>query len=387
MTGWLDRLERASFRDIPFLADKHDSIHGRRLVVHEYPGADVPRIEDLGTKVEEYRVVAYFIGVDYDIDRDAFLTRLSEPGAGWLIHPWLGRKWVRSRTWNVTESNGKGGFCSVDVTFVRGSEEDEPFGRVDKADTAVAGVHGLADVAVGDFSLAPVSADGMTVIEASVRNRLEELRKVVSMSALPLSWGDGVRQLIAASRSDLSALMANGSAYALAMRGIADALGSGADDSNFPDTERPRVVSRIASLVKAGNDNISGPYATDKAVLRNLSSESALRSALLIGAASRIAITEYRASTHRDQVLSSVLSAMDISMPDMSDSVFQRAANLRYGVIDALASQDLVPAKTRDVVSSLPATTLAHRLEVDEGVFLARNTVRHPLFVKGVVHG
>ena len=54
---------------------------------------------------------------------------------------------------------------------------------------------------------------------------------------------------------------------------------------------------------------------------------------------------------------------------------------------EALLAQDLKPATYRDVTAPLPAIVLAHRLGVDEAVFLARNAVRHPLFVRGRVYG
>nr|VFK58511.1 MAG: hypothetical protein BECKTUN1418F_GA0071002_114512 [Candidatus Kentron sp. TUN]VFK64994.1 MAG: hypothetical protein BECKTUN1418D_GA0071000_13052 [Candidatus Kentron sp. TUN]VFK67369.1 MAG: hypothetical protein BECKTUN1418E_GA0071001_114312 [Candidatus Kentron sp. TUN] len=59
----------------------------------------------------------------------------------------------------------------------------------------------------------------------------------------------------------------------------------------------------------------------------------------------------------------------------------------RTALIDALLTQDLQPAAYRDITSPLPATLLAHRMGVDEAVFLARNAVRHPLFVVGRVYG
>jgi hypothetical protein len=52
-----------------------------------------------------------------------------------------------------------------------------------------------------------------------------------------------------------------------------------------------------------------------------------------------------------------------------------------------LQDQALHPTQERDVLHPLPSVLLAHQLEVDEDVFLARNAVRHPLFVRGRVYG
>ena len=56
-------------------------------------------------------------------------------------------------------------------------------------------------------------------------------------------------------------------------------------------------------------------------------------------------------------------------------------------MIEALLAQDLKPAMARDVTGPLPAALLAHRMGVDEAVFMARNKVRHSLFVTGRVYG
>jgi hypothetical protein len=50
-------------------------------------------------------------------------------------------------------------------------------------------------------------------------------------------------------------------------------------------------------------------------------------------------------------------------------------------------AQDLKPQVIKDVVSPLPSTVLAHRLQIDEAVLIARNGVQHPLFVRGRVYG
>nr|VFK65205.1 MAG: DNA circularisation protein N-terminus [Candidatus Kentron sp. TUN] len=109
--GWLDRMVRASFRGLEFLTDSHEAKGGRRLVVHEFPGAEAPLVEDMGAEAWNWRLNAYFIGKDYDLVRNGFLAKLSEPGADWLTHPWLGRLWVRARTWQTKETNEQGGIA------------------------------------------------------------------------------------------------------------------------------------------------------------------------------------------------------------------------------------------------------------------------------------
>ncbi|HTH40525.1 MAG TPA: DNA circularization N-terminal domain-containing protein [Rhodocyclaceae bacterium] len=384
---WRDRMATASFRGFDFLTENHDAKGGRRLVVHEYPGAEEPLVEDLGGKAWNWKLNAYFIGKDYDLERNGFLAKLAEPGADWLTHPWLGYLWVRAHDWSVHESNDKGGSCTVSIDFVPGGEQ--PFtAEPDRVDVAIDRTRKMADAVVDDFELEPMSADGMTAFLAAVNQKLEGLRQVISLATLPLTWANQIMGLIAGVKGDLATLMGLPSAYANALRSLSDALGGGSAMAALADAEQTRVVSRIASVATATSTvALSGVAATDGAVRRNLLQEEALRSRLLVTAAAQVAMADYQAEADRDAALASVVTAIDTLLPSLPDPVFQAAVAARAAVIEALLAQDLKPATSRDVTAPLPAVVLAYRLGVDETVFLARNAVRHPLFVIGKVYG
>lgn len=396
-SNWQDRMVTASFRGFDFLTESHDAKGGRRLVVHEYPGAEEPLVEDLGGKAWDWKLNAYFIGPDYDRERNGFLEKLNTPGADWLRHPWLGELWVRARTWSLHEGNDKGGFCTVAIEFVQGGG-DFYLLATDKVDVAYDRTRKLGTAAKDDFKtkLRPMSATAMTAFLAAVHQQLEGLRHVIALATLPLTWANQVQGLIAGIKGDLAALMALPEAYANALGGLADALGGGADSfapgdaasANFSDTDRPRVVSRLTSVATAKSAiALSGADAYDSALRYNLLQESALRSRLLVTAAAQVAMADYRAEADRDAALASVVAALDILLPGLPDPVFQAAVAARTSLIEALLAQDLKPAAFRDVTAPLPAVVLAYLLGVDEAVFLARNAVRHPLFVIGRVYG
>ncbi|KAF7597692.1 MAG: hypothetical protein CGU28_17125 [Candidatus Dactylopiibacterium carminicum] len=250
-------------------------------------------------------------------------------------------------------------------------------------DVAAGCITTLTDGVVDDFALEPMSADGMTAFLAAVQQRLEVLRKAISLATLPLTWASQIQNLIAGIKNDL----AMPAAYASALRGLTDLVGGGADDYELSDTARPRVVSRITSAARSSDTELTGVATTEGAVRRNLGQEDALRSRLLVTAAAQVALTDYRAEVDRDAALDSTVTAIDALLPGMPDATFQAAVTARAALIDALLAQDLRPAASRDVSAALPAVVLAYRLGVDESVFLARNAVRHPLFVKGRVHG
>ena len=385
--SWKDRLTTAHWRGSAFLTESHDAKSGQRLVVHEFPGADVPVVEDMGGKAWNWNLNAYFIGPDYDLERNGFLAKLAEPGAEWLNHPWLGMLWVRAHNWSVHESNDKGGYCTVSVEFVEGGSSLQP--TTDRVDVAIRCGVDLSQAARADFYLEPMSAGGMTAFVALVSSKLDVLRNALALATLPLTWASQIRTLVAGIQEDIAALMALPDMYATALAGLADLLGFGSDgNDDIADTDRPRLVRRLCAAATSGTGvAVEGMAATDGAVRRNLIREEALRSRLLITAAARIALADYRAAADRDAALATAVAALDALLPSLPDAVFEVAVTARAALIEALLAQDLAPAMLRDVTGPLPAVVLAHRMRIDESVFIARNTVRHPLFVTGRVYG
>jgi prophage DNA circulation protein len=369
---WIDRLTRGAFRGTEFLTESHEARGGNRLVVSEFPGADVPDVQDLGAKAGHWRLNAYFIGPDYDLERNGFLAKLAAPGPDWLTHPWLGLLWVRVLDWSVHESNAQGGFATVSVDFVPGGESLQPV--ADGVDVCWAEVQTAAQALQDGYAPKAMSADAFSAFRARVDAGLEKLRQVVALSRLPLAWAQSVTGLILGVKGDLAALLATPAAYATALRSVADALGGGAEEAGLSDMERPRVVARLAALAQA-------PLPTAGR------EEAVLRAGLMALAAAGIALTKYRAAGDRDAALASALAAMDGVLPHLGDVQFQAVTDARASLITALNAQALAPAVVRMVANPLPATVLAYRLGVSEEVFKAQNAVRHPLFVEGVVRG
>lgn len=404
--GWALRMVTASFRGNNFLTESHDTKGGRRLAVKQYPGAEEPSVEDLGGKAGEFRLNAYFIGPDYDLYRDAFLFALNTPGPDWLDHPWLGNSsdkgrgklWVRARDWSVHESNDKGGYCTISVDFVPGGK-DITAAEPDRTDIAFSAIRHWEKVICDDFALEPMSASSMTSMIAKVQGQLDKVRNVLAMATLPLTMMNQVRNVIDGIKGDVAALMALPDQYAAAFRSFSNLLGANdaaADGStastgtsssaSVPDTGIPQVVDSIVAVAELPVSQPGG-VGDSPALHINLARESDLRSQLLLASAAQMALADYRSASDRDAALASVLTAMDKMLPKMSDAVFHAALDCRATLIDALLAQQIEPVQVRDIVQPLPATLLAHRMEVDESVFLARNKVRHPLFVRGRVYG
>lgn len=392
MPDWRDRLTRAAWRGMEFLTDSHETRGGRRLAVHQFPGAEAPAVEDLGAAAPGYRLTAYFIGPDYDLERNRFIDLLAIPGPDWLRHPWLGDLWVRPQSWSVSESNSQGGYAGVSVEFVHGggdmfdlASRGQASPSPDRTDLAAAAIRTAADAAVSAYRQETMSSPSVATLIGRISQRLEVLRQAVSLSRLPLVWLGQVHNLIDGVRTDLAALMAVPGEYAAALQSLAHAFGLDAPDADLSPYDRPRVVAGLAAFATAAAAPASVP--DEPALARNAARESALYGVLLASAAAGAALVVYQTAEDRDAALASALAAIDAWLPRVEDPAFQALADARAALSAALLAQDLAPTTTRKVVGPLPATVVAHRMEADEEALLHRHGIRHPLFVAGEVRG
>jgi prophage DNA circulation protein len=94
---FFDRLQPASFGEVPFAVESNRLSTGRKTAVHDYPFRDQVWVEDLGKRSRHFEIVGYLIdgdvktgGGSVQSQRDALLE-VVELGDGWtLVHPTLG---------------------------------------------------------------------------------------------------------------------------------------------------------------------------------------------------------------------------------------------------------------------------------------------------------
>lgn len=386
--SWHDRLVKASFRGMDFLTESHEAKLGRRLVIHEFPGADVPLIEDLGTKATEVHLTAYFIGADYDLERNKLLWLLNKTGAAWLDHPWLGRIEVCAKEWSLSESNDKGGYCTVTIDFVpAGMVITEP--KVDHVDNATEKMVALSDSAEVAFSLSVMSMEASAEFIINGYSRLTSLENMLSMAALPLIALDVISS-IKSIKSDFVSLLVTPILYVAELRYAIDSLLS--IDSVLSDADRPRVIAYLTSLairypLQSSLLSLRVAPSTSLELSANIQKDMVLHSCFLIAVAGQLALTDYRAIDVRDAALANVLTAIDKILPVLPDEVFQAAVAARVAIYDALMVQDLQPTQQQEVFYAMPSIVLAHRFELIDADFSLINAPRHPLFVQGVIYG
>lgn len=127
--SWLDQLQPASWRDVPFEVDTVEVKGGDNVVLREYPFAELPSVFRLGAAAETIRFSAYVLGPDYQARREQLRQVLT--GEGVLVHPTAGamRAFVAG-PYTMTEAPlREGTVVRFDVSFVRAEVRTYPAAR------------------------------------------------------------------------------------------------------------------------------------------------------------------------------------------------------------------------------------------------------------------
>lgn len=122
------QLRQASFRGVAFAVSSATNNAGRRTALHEYPLRDTPYVEDLGRATRTFSLTAIIAGTDYISRTQRLMTALEKPGAGKLVHPWLGEINVVATDVGQVVFDNKLGMATVTLKFVEAGELVYPSG-------------------------------------------------------------------------------------------------------------------------------------------------------------------------------------------------------------------------------------------------------------------
>jgi len=123
---WKEKLQKASFRGIPFFMKSADTQVGRRINTHEFPYRDDAEVEDMGKAARGFSVSAFVIGNDYIEKRDALIEALEKRGSGILVHPYYGiMSAALTEPARISENmSKKGGIAEFSISFIAVSERE-----------------------------------------------------------------------------------------------------------------------------------------------------------------------------------------------------------------------------------------------------------------------
>lgn len=149
---WLDQLQPASFRNVPFQVDTIEVTAGDNTVLREYPFQDLPTVFRMGEGVEEIKFSAYVIGDDYLEQREQLREVLT--GEGVLVHPTAGsiRVYVVGKYSIKENPTAEGGMARFDLSFVRAEARRYPVGVANTESQAVEAAAGVKESAADQFA-------------------------------------------------------------------------------------------------------------------------------------------------------------------------------------------------------------------------------------------
>lgn len=385
------RMVGASFRGVPFYVEASDRTGGRRVVMHEFPGADDPFGEDMGRAGRTFHVDGYVIGDDYLDHRNALLEALEdEEGPGQLIHPYHRTRSVICTGVSVREDKRSGGIAVFSIDFAETPAQPPAPTAVDDLAGTVDLSADLADAAILAEFAAGYDVDGLPSFAfESIGDAL------VGMSgALGDALGPIVEVTQDAARLDQELRILQADAAAL-IRTPGDVLGAFRDTfATLADTILGVPGAMMDALLDAFDFDFGvGPSELTATRRREKASRDALAAGmrrLLVTQAARLAV---RATfeTHDQAVAAAtaIAAKLELEAETAGDEVYPALSKLRTDVLRAVPGEAVLAkltTTTRNV--PIPALLIAYQLygstELADDI-ISRNRIRHPGFVAGTL--
>lgn len=176
---WRDQMLPASFRGISFLIPQASVPVGMKVQLHEFPQRDEPFAEQMGKQAQVHRLVCWIIGDDCFERRDKFMEAVQTPGAGELVHPWLGRMQVKAGEAELTHDFKQGGMAAFAVTFYPDIPLKFPTAKVNTQQQVVKASDSLLDSALTRYKSAMAKVDQARLGLARLRNSLSGVYTVI----------------------------------------------------------------------------------------------------------------------------------------------------------------------------------------------------------------
>jgi prophage DNA circulation protein len=422
--NWRDKLQKGSFRGVEFCWRHSDATVGRKTARHDYPQRDDAYIEDMGKRPQEFNLECFVIGKNYTDQRDNMIAALEQAGAGTLIHPTMGMMQVCvCGDVRITESTDEGGMCRFSIPFIVSPDNMFfPSSSLNTAQMVSFGADTSIEASMDDFvagfsvaglpQYASVDAQavligftgGMTSLAALFPANVETPALIAGITALenaaaslvqtPASLAESITGLFGDLRTAALAPLDLPENAELPTDGISSRYNT---LINLP-TSLFNAFARLFDFGRSTNaystlssDSIPQTTSARIAQAANRDAINALIRQTAIAEAARTASTinfiSYDAAVG---VMTKLLDAIDAEVLLASDSVYATLVDLRAAVVKDINSRgaDLARIIQYTPVRTEPALVIAQRLYGDATraeEIIARNNIRHPLFVPGGV--
>lgn len=393
-TSWRDNLKPASFRGVPFGVFATSVSGGRRIANHEYPGRDVPFVEDLGRLGRAYNIEAFVVGSDYMQRRDALIEALEAKGPGKLVHPYAGELTLQVEGYAFDETRDDGGMAAFHITLRQSEKITYPSTAVNQSAAVVSDAGALQDAIAQ-----------ATAYAYSVRNSENQgLNYDVANAATQTVYGTAtvVKKRM---QPDIVALLGTLDQFT---KDIARLSADATQLITTPAALSYRFISLISRLAVVADpiraltvyqrlfDDINGYFVTKTYTANSAqkaANDAALKQTLQVGVISSAAQAAASATYESWQQANAARNTIDNMIEGViysitDDSVYESITSLRTSIAQAIPPEgttlkDLV---TVSVPASVPSLALAWRIyaAVDSELdIVSRNDIRNPFCVPG----
>ncbi len=173
--AWLAKMhtQPGSLNGVKFFVESGAGKFGRRTVIHEFPGRDMPYIEDMGRKGRHLTLQLFVIGADYMTGRDALIAEIEKPGLKRIVHPWLGRMNMIVLEFELSESTREGGVAIFTVVMSESVGEVLPAAVVNTQSATLAAVKTAHLSVIANMSATVMSA--ATYVQTTLGNAIDDL--------------------------------------------------------------------------------------------------------------------------------------------------------------------------------------------------------------------
>lgn len=160
--SWANRLQRASWRGVPFGVVVVGGRFGRRQAVHTYPWRDTIWVEDLGRAGRRITLVGFLVenslvygGGDVLQQQERMIAAAESAGPGTLIHPTLGELTVSlAEPLEITTSRDQGLSFELRFVFLEAGKRVFPSAAASTQDQTNNAAATVDTAVVGDFEAA-----------------------------------------------------------------------------------------------------------------------------------------------------------------------------------------------------------------------------------------
>ncbi|MBH3405691.1 DNA circularization N-terminal domain-containing protein [Pseudomonas glycinae] len=404
---WRDQMLPASFRGISFLIPQASVPVGMKVQLHEFPQRDEPYAEQMGKQAQVHRLVCWIIGDDCFERRDKFMEAVQTPGAGELVHPWLGRMQVKAGEAELTHDFKQGGMAAFAVTFYPDIPLKFPTAKVNTQQQVVKASDSLLDSALARYKSAMAKVDQARLGLARLRNSLSGVYTVIQQQFSTIIGAftnlTGFVQSLMNAPDSLSSLFSSYFSEFSVDDYLGDDSGSSYRNSVATATQQTEAVASINTVSDSGGVDAA---AASQATANLVQDALLVQVALIISempVASQPVSTATVASVEQQAVQPIVRPEVPVAddvielRDNLNEAIFQaslKADPEHYMVLNTLR-QTIVKHLTAVAESgvrlveitppeTLSALLLAYRRFGDatrESEVVQRNRLRHPGFV------